>query len=422
LLHVGQLRGEKELIMKKGCFVLLLCILLPGSVLLAGGKGVDTVDWSEASFEEIEEAARATKVSWYMWGGSSIINKWVDDYVAEELESRYDITLERVPMDASIFVNKLLTEKQAGRTEGTIDLLWINGENFKNAMESGLLFGPFAGKLPNFVRNMDESTVEYDFGYPTEGYEAPYGRAQFVFEYDTARVAEPPDTYDKLLEWVKNNPGRFTYPQPPDFTGSAFIRQVFYAVTGGHQQYMKGFDRDLFDRNARKLWDYLNALEPYLWQEGKSYPKDVATLDTLFARGEVDLNMTYHQAHAQNSILTGLYQDTVRSFVMKDGSIYNTHFVAVPYNAPNKPGAMVVANFLLSVEAQVSKNDPENWGDFTVLDMTRLSDQQRLLFESINLGEATIPLDILSEYGVPEIPSPYLEELEVGWENQVLRR
>jgi hypothetical protein len=54
--------------------------------------------------------------------------------------------------------------------------------------------------------------------------------------------------------------------------------------------------------------------------------------------------------------------------------------------------------------------------------MTRLSDQQRLLFESINLGEATIPLDILSEYGVPEIPSPYLEELEVGWENQVLRR
>ena len=289
-------------------------------------------------------------------------------------------------------------------------------------MEAGLLFGPFTEKLPNFLRYVDEDTVAYDFGYPTRGYEAPYGRAQFVFEYDQARMEEPPDTFEKLLDWVEKNPGRFTYPQPPDFTGSAFIRQALYAVTGGHEQYMHGFDQSLFELNVVGLWDYLNRMKPYLWQKGKSYPKDVATLDTLFARGEVDLNMTYHQAHAQNSILSGLYPDTVRSFVMKDGSIYNTHFVAIPFNAPNKAGALVTANLLLSVEAQASKNDPENWGDFTVLDMDRLSEEERAVFESIVLGEAVLGLEVLSKYAVPEIPSPYLEALEAGWEEEVLRK
>jgi len=408
--------------MKKNAMVLLFAAVLLSFLFLAGGKGGEETDWLALDFVEIEDAARSTTISWYMWGGSAVINEWVDSYVGGELKRRYAITLDRVPMDASIFVNKLLTEKQAGKERGTMDLLWINGENFKNAMEAGLLFGPFSEKLPNFLRYVDEDTVAYDFGYPTRGYEAPYGRAQFVFEYDRARMEEPPDTFKKLLDWVEKNPGRFIYPQPPDFTGSAFIRQALYAVTGGHEQYMHGFDQSLFELNVVRLWDYLNRMKPYLWQEGKSYPKDVATLDTLFARGEVDLNMTYHQAHAQNSILSGLYPDTVRSFVMKDGSIYNTHFVAIPFNAPNKAGALVTANLLLSVEAQAFKNDPENWGDFTVLDMGRLSEEERAVFESIVLGEAVLGLDVLSKYAVAEIPSPYLEALEAGWEEEVLRK
>jgi putative spermidine/putrescine transport system substrate-binding protein len=408
--------------MRKVCIAVILITVFFCYPILAGTSREEQIDWLAKDFKEIEQAARSTKVSFYMWGGSSIINKWIDTYVGGELKKKYDITLERIPMDASIFVNKLLTEKQARKEQGTIDLLWINGENFKNAMEASLLFGPFTSKLPNFNKYVDEKSVEFDFGYPTKGYEAPYGRAQFVFEYDSAKMKEPPDTYEKLFLWVKQNPGRFTYPQPPDFTGSAFIRQVFYAVTGGYEQYMDGYDQELFRRNSRKLWGYLNKIEPYLWQDGKTYPKDVAGLDTLFARGEVDLNMTYHQAHAQNSILLGLYKDTVRSFVMKDGSIYNTHFVAIPFNSTNKPGALVTSNFLLSVEAQISKNDPRNWGDFTVLDLGRLNEEQRLQFGLIELGDATVELDKLSRYGVPEIPSPYLEELEAGWEENVLRQ
>lgn len=374
------------------------------------------------AYADVEKNAGGTEVAFYMWGGSDTINSWIDGYVADALRARYDIELKRVPMDAAVFVNKLLTEKQAGKEMGVMDLLWINGENFRNARQADLLYGPFLDKLPSYNDYFDPAGAQMDAGFPIEGYEAPYGKAQFNLEYYVDRTPHPPDTFAKLFDWVKANPGVFTYPQPPDFTGSAFVRQAFYALTGGHQQYMDGFDRALFDRNAPALWSYLNEIEPYLWLEGSNYPKNLATLDVLFERGEVLINMSYTQTRASTRIAEGRYDKSVRSFVMKDGSLSNTHFVAIPFNAPNKTGALVVANFLMSPDAQYSKNVPDNWGDFTVLSLDRLSSDDRGKFTSLDLGVATVSLSELDKHAVPEIPSEYFEALEKGWEQHVLKK
>ena len=374
-------------------------------------------DW-----ENIKATAKGSTVRFYMWGGSALINRWVDDFVAKEMKNRHDVTLERVPMDAAIFINKLLTEKAADKRVGTIDVLWINGENFINAKEAGLLYGPFANHLPNVKKYVNPKDAATDFGYPVDNFEAPYGKAQFVFEHDAARTPTPPTSFADLAEWVKKHPGRFTYPQPPDFTGSAFIRQAFYAVTGGHEQYMKSFDQELFNKQAPKLWAYLNALEPHLWQKGNSYPKDPAALTTLFARKEVDLMMAYHPAHAQSKILEGTYPDSVRTFVMQEGSIFNTHFTAIPANAPNKEGALVLVNFLLSPVAQIHKLSPTHWGDFPAIDMDKLNPETVKRFEAVDLGAATLPPTELLKAAVPEIPSAWVEALEQGWEENVLRK
>ncbi|MCG8481121.1 MAG: ABC transporter substrate-binding protein, partial [Spirochaetales bacterium] len=334
----------------------------------------------------------------------------------------YDIDVERVPMDAAVFVNRLFTEMQAGQDTGTIDLVWINGENFRNARDADLLYGPFTHMLPNFTRYVDPATAATDAGFPVDGYEAPWGKAQFNFDVDIARVPDPPTDFAALARWVRENPGRFTYPQPPDFTGSAFVRQAFYALTGGHEQYLDAFDEELFAARAPLLWDYLNGIEPYLWQGGESYPRDLAALDTLFERGEVDFTMSFTQTNAATRIANGRYPDTVRSIIMTDGSLFNTHFVAIPFNAPNTPGALVLADFLLSPEAQYSKNTLENWGDFTVLALDRIPEEYRRRFEALDLGEATVALEDFDRYGVPEIPSEYWEALEAGWDEHVRLR
>lgn len=377
-------------------------------------------DWLQAPWNEVVEAAKGTTVRWYMFGGFTHVNKWVDTWVAAEMQARYDVTVERVPMDAGVFVNKLLTEQQAGSMRGSIDLLWINGENFKSLRQANALFGPYAERLPNFIAHVDQKLASTDFGFPVDGYETPFGQAQFVFEFDTAR-ADPPESIADLTTWVRQHPGKFSYPQPPDFTGSAFLRQAFYALTGGYEQYMQGFDQELFDSNAPKLWAFLNDLKPYLWEAGRAYPKDSAALDTLFQRGEVDLGMSYHPLHAQSKILEGTYPRSVRTFVMDEGSLFNLHFTAIPFNAANTPGAMLLADFLLSPEAQLAKLQPQNWGDFPAIDLETLPSEMRVAFADVDLGPATLSAKVLATTAVPEIPTQYLEALETGWEEHVLR-
>jgi putative spermidine/putrescine transport system substrate-binding protein len=401
--------------------ILAALMVMAALALAFPAFGEDDSGLLKMDFKQIEQAARGQTVRFYMFGGFAHVNQWIDTYVAGEMKKRYDVTVKRVPMDAAVFMNKLINEKAAGKKDGSIDLLWINGENFKNARQADLLFGPFASNLPNFQKYVDPATVQYDFGFPVGEFEAPYGRAQFVFEYDTARTSKPPMSFKDLKAWILANPGRFTYPQPPDFTGSAFIRQVLYAAAGGHEQFLKGFDQELYDKTAPQLWAYLNEIKPALWQKGRTYPQDSAALDTLFARGEVDFGMSYHPSHAQSKILEGTYPKTVRTLIMDEGAIFNTHFTAIPKNAVNKAAALVTANFLMSPEAQYSKYDPANWGDFPAVDLPRLPEEWRQKFKTLDLGPATLPPDVLAAKAVPEIPSEYLEKLEAGWERNVLR-
>ncbi len=357
-----------------------------------------------------------------MWGGSEQINSWIDNYVDVKLKVDYNIDLVRVPMDATIFVNKLLTEKSAGKKTGDIDLLWINGENFKNAKLGGVLYGPYIDRLPNYKKYTDPKTALSDSGFPVDGFELPYGKAQFNYIYDRKKILSPPNNFIELKDWVIQNPGLFAYPSPPDFLGSAFIRQAFYSLTGGYEQYQNGFDKSLFDTNSKILWDYLNEIEPYLWNEGKTYPRELGAMNKLFERGEVLFTMSFTQTFAQNKIKEGIYPSSVKSHIFNDGSLGNTHYTAIPFNSPNIPGALVLSNFLIDPVTQLSKNRSNNWGDFTVLSINLLDKKYKKLFSNIKLGEATLSLEELDKYVVPEIPSEYLEALERGWEQYVLRK
>ena len=397
-----------------------MAILLIAFIIGSCARPRVEIDPLTLSRDKLLQVARGSTIRFAMWGGDERINRWVDTFVASRMKERYGVTLERIPMDAAVFITKLSNEKKAGKTDGSLDLLWINGENFARAKREGLLYGPYADKLENW-KYVDPKMVSLDFGLPVEGYEAPYGKAQFVFEYDAAKIPDPPKTFRELGEWVKKNPGRFTYPQPPDFTGSAFIRQAFYEIGGGYEPFLTEGNRIEFEKRAAFLYAWLNEIKPYLWQKGRSYPASKAILDGMFERGEVDINMSYTQSGAQGLIQLGRYPKTVRTFVMKNNSLSNYHFTAIPFNARNKAGAFLLSDFLLSPEAQLSKNDPAHWGDFTVLDLGRLEEKDRRAFLALDLGEATLDLQTLEDNAVPEILPEYLLLLDKGWETYVLR-
>ncbi|MEL7565520.1 MAG: ABC transporter substrate-binding protein [Dehalobacterium sp.] len=379
----------------------------------------------EKDWEEIEETAQGTTVNFYMWGGDERTNTWVDTFVADSLWEKYQIKVNRVPMGPEEYLNKLLGEKQAGKQDGSIDMLWINGENFRTARKAELLWGPFAEKVPNYEKYVDTTApdVKNDFGFPVEGYEVPYGKAQFVFAYDTAKVKNPPGSSAELLQWVKENPGRFTYPELPDFTGSVFIRHLMYELCGGYEAFpfTEEVEKVGLDQKLTPLWAYLEEMKGYLWRQGETYPSSIGALHQLFGDGEVDLTMTYNPAAISGMIEENLLPDTVRTFVWDQGTIGNTHFLAIPFNASHKAAALVLANFLLSPEAQLDKYRPAQWGDLIALDIKKL--EQRYLDElsGIDPGIATLSSEELQTHRVPEIAASYIPVIEELWKEKIVQ-
>lgn len=381
--------------------------------------------YEDQTWADILAEAQGQEVNFYMWGGSDLINTWVTDYLGQSIQAEYGITLNLIPLaDTAEAVNKVLGEKEAGQDiDGSIDLVWINGENFLTMRQGDLLYGNWAQYLPNTAYlNTADPSVANDFGLPVDGYESAYGKAQFVMIYDSAKVPEPPRTIPALLEWIEANPGKFTYPAPPDFTGSAFMRHVCYHTASGYENLLGEFDQAVFDELMPACWETLNRIEASLWRNGETYPEDHTQHQNLFANGEVYFDMAYNPAEAASLILAGRYPATTRTFVFDTGTIANTHFVGIPYNSPNKAAAMVVANFILSPEAQLTKAEPDNWGDLPVLDPALLPVEFQTAFNALPRHESTLSTAELASARLPELQLPWITAMEEAWEAEVLQK
>ena len=377
-----------------------LSTLIATLAVLAASPAVADPDPSD--WPAVEAAAEGQIVYWHAWGGSTATNDfiaWIGERAAER-----GVTLEHVKLaDTADAVGAVATERQAGRDEGgSVDLIWINGANFASMKERDLLFGPFAEQLPNW-RYVDLSkTVLTDFTVPTEGYESPWAMAQVVMIHDAARVPDPPRTPEALLAWAEANPGRFTYPQPPDFLGTTFLKQMLIGLVPDAAALQEPAG-DGFAEVTAPLWSFLDALTPNLWRAGRAYPETGPRQFQLIDDGEVDLAISFSPGEATVAIENLQLPETVRTYVFDGGTLGNASFVAIPYNASAKEGAMVVADILLSPEAQLRAQRPDVLGYGTVLDMAKLPEADRAAFAALDLGVATLSPEELG----PALPEPH---------------
>ncbi|MDH3195721.1 MAG: ABC transporter substrate-binding protein [Hyphomicrobiales bacterium] len=388
-------------------------IVLAAAALPARAADPDPKNW-----DAVLDEARGQTVHFHAWGGEARINEFIA-WAGRSVKDRHGVSLVHVKVtDTANVVSKILAEKAAGRTDrGAVDLVWINGENFAALKEGGMLLDrPWANQLPNyrFVDEEGKPTVLTDFTVPVDGREAPWGMARLVFFYDTAILADPPRSMAALLGWAKANPGRFTYPQPPDFIGSTFLKQALYELTPDPAVLARPADDETFKKAAAPLFAFLDELTPFLWRQGRAYPQNYPALRQLLADSEVSITFAFNPADASNAIANNQLPDTVRSYVLDAGTIGNSHFLAIPFNAGAKAGAMVLADFLMSPEAQARKQDPNIWGDPTVLDVAALADNDRKRFEALDLGIATLPPEKLG-LALPEPHTSWLKRLESEW-------
>lgn len=329
------------------------------------------------SWQQIEAEARGQTVWFNAWGGDPAVNRYLD-WVSGEVNRDYAIDLRIVHIaDAADAVKRIQTEARAGRTEkGSVDLLWVNGENFRALKTAGLLKTGWAEQLPNWRYVDMQKPVREDFSVLTEGAESPWGSAQLTFIARRGETPAPLTDADALLRYARAHPGTMTYPRPPDFTGTAFLEQLLLTQTTQPDALKLPPDASTFASVTAPLWAYLDKLHPNLWRKGTDFPASPAKMDTLLANGTLRLSLTFNPMHARQKVTRGELPADSYSFGFTQGMLGNVHFVTIPANARAAAGAQVVANFLLSPAAQGRKADPAIWGDPTVLDPAQLPTPQ----------------------------------------------
>ena len=391
------------------------------AVSAACGSAPEARTAPDRPWSEVLAEADGQTVDLWMFGGDARGNAYVDDVLAPAA-AELGVELRRVPVaDTKDALRRVLAERAAGSQDGTVDLVWVNGDNFATGQEADAWLCGWADDLPNarYVA-ADDPLVTEDFGVPVGDCEAPWHKAQFTFVYDAARVPDPPSTVAGVLDWAERNPGRFTYPAPPDFTGSVFVRQALYALSGGPQEVPAAYDEDAYDALTPALWERLREVAPSLWREGRTHPRDQVALDRLFADGQVDFTMTYGPATLTELVADGTFPSTTRVLRPTDGTVGNASFLAIPASSPDEAGAMVVADLALSPEQQALKADPQAWGQFTVLDVDLLEAADAERFDALPASPVVPAYDVLSRNAQPELSSAWVGPLDDGWRREVL--
>ncbi len=393
---------------------------------------------STLHWQNIEKKGENQPVYFHAWGGDAQINAYIQ-WVAKQVKAQYQIDLQHVKLsDTSEAVSRVLAEKSANNnTQGNVDLVWINGANFSTMAQHSLLLKGWADKLPNFKLTDPDNNpaVTLDFGVPTLGMESPWGQASLTFYYDQIATSTPPKNLGELLTWTKQHPGRFSYPKPPAFLGLSFLKYALVVLNQDSLAALKYKNVDKHHRDSyqdplyapatsenieevlQPLWAFLDELHPNLWRKGKHFMQTGVEMRRLVDDTELSLAFTFSGPEIPAAVKRYDLPQSIRSYAMSDGSLSNTHFVGIPYNASHGAGAQLVANFLLSPQAQAYKQQAEVWGDKTVLIASTLTALQQNLFKTQTPHPSALAFNSITRTLSEPHPS-WVEAITQGWKKR----
>ncbi|RRO12149.1 ABC transporter substrate-binding protein [Flavobacteriaceae bacterium 14752] len=400
--------------MHKSIITIILICFLGCKTDKTPDQSVDLSDWSA-----VEAQGQHQSINMMMWKGDPKINAYMNNHVLPKVKSKYGIGVNIVSGQGNMIVQSLMTELQANKSESEIDLVWINGETFYQLRQIDALYGPWTSVLPNaeFI-DFENPFIGKDFQQDIDGYELPWGNVQMTWIYNQAKVKNPPRNKAELLNFVKTHPGQFTFDN--HFTGLTFLKSLLISFAENPDELYGDFDEATYKKYSQQLWNYIEQLKPYLWQSGEVFPENVAQMHQLLASGEIWFSMSNNDSEVDNKISEGLFPKTARAYVPDFGSIQNSHYLGIPKLSQHKAAAMLVANFMISAQAQAHKSKPEVWGDGSVLDLKKLPKNEKQHFKNIAKRQYAPPRSELDQKALMELHPEYMIRLAEDFRTKII--
>jgi putative spermidine/putrescine transport system substrate-binding protein len=195
--------------------------------------------------------------------------------------------------------------------------------------------------------------VNTDLLTPVKGAAIPYRGSSVVLAYNTDHVKSPPKTLSALLDWIKANPGKFTYNSPNSGgSGYAFAETVVDSTlsAGMLKQMDAGYDPSL-ESNWKQGLDQLHSLNKYMYGNGV-YPNGNAAVLTLLGQGQIWMAPVWSD-QALTALGNGQLGSNIKLTQISSPSFTGgAAYLAVPKTARHKKVLYKFVNYVLSPAAQ----------------------------------------------------------------------
>lgn len=329
----------------------LLALTMAG-VLAAGMAGCGSMGQTAQASTNSDSEGKSTVTIWATGSDNvrQVYEALIDDFnnnsdYADQYTAKLQFMLSGTGTQS--MTDMLAAAYQAKQTDTDYDLVDVGGDDL-SALISRVGEEAFVklddSKIPNADRVSAQSSLAAD-------YVQPYRGTTVVLAYDSEAVPNPPTTMDELVEWMKENPGRFAYNAPgTGGAGDSFARTAVYNFLP--EEAMTSDDASWEDQ-----WDegfqFLKDIHQYMYTSGGSivYPnKNQGTLD-LLNQGEIDMCPNWADM-VLSQRAEGTLKDTIKITQIEPAFTGSLQSLAIPTFGSNEDGAYAFIDYMLTDAAQ----------------------------------------------------------------------
>lgn len=273
--------------------------------------------------------------------------------------------------------DRILAAKQAGKGSGDIDL-YEDGINVVTQGGKDDVWDSLStSSIPNLA-NVDAQTLS-----DVKNLAIPYRASAVLLAYNSDKVSNPPKTLDELLDWIRQNPGKFAYNDPSTGgAGSSFVQTVIYKDLPPEAIHES-------DPSIESQWDAgfktLKDLGPYVYGKGIYPKKNQGTID-LLQNGEVDMIPAWSDMVLQQQG-EGLLSKSVKLQQITPGFNGGPTYLMVNKLSDKKDAIYQFLNFVLSPEAQEVIVTKMN--GFPGIELSHMSQEMQDKFKGVSDGFRT---------------------------------
>ena len=302
----------------------------------------------------------------FISGGDNVRQLWQDSLVPAFTKANpgYSVTvnLDLHGEHDSQTMAKLTSATQQNKDPG-FDL--VDGGFITQAASAGLLIPVSTSSVPA-LKDVPPKTVEAGGNGGI-----PYRGSSVLIAYDTKTVTTPPKTLDDVLAWIKANPGKFTYNTPNSGgSGQAFVSTVLdkFVPPEDRTKMETTYAKDL-EKDWEQGFALLASLNPNVYQKGV-YPNGNDQILALLSSGQISMAPVWSDQFITGQ-KTGQIPPTIQYTQISNPSLTGgAAYLGIPKTSPRQEGALKLANWVLSPEAQVLMVD--TLAGYPAIDLAKL--------------------------------------------------